>query len=284
MLPVVGLTLNYLHPLRTLGCVESLLQNGLQHVLIWDNSEDGGVSAQILQEHYAERTEVTVVESQRNLGFAAGVNRGIEWIRLNFPAARVLLINNDAQLLPGGALELNDAADGNPQACVIYPVIDHAGVTLGTVYYHRLSGLLFGKSAWGTFSFASGCCQLIVPQRYGGAFFDERFFMYGEDFEQGWRLGPGGLHLVPRMLVTHEGSASSGMATEFYERRMVVGHLLLAHRIARGKADLCLMLLGRAIALSLRAVVRGVRYRSAQPLKGLWFGMVEAFNLISLRD
>ena len=43
--PIVGLTLNYRDPIRTVDCVVSILNDDIKHVLIWDNSEDGGLSS-----------------------------------------------------------------------------------------------------------------------------------------------------------------------------------------------------------------------------------------------
>ena len=274
-LPVVGLTLNYRDIHRTKSCVEALLENGLAHVLIWDNSADSGQSAGALRCAYGDNLAVTIVESPENLGFAAGVNRAVAWIEMAFPDLRVLLINNDARLLPGAAAMLNLAADQQPEACIVYPTIKHAGRELGTVYYHRLLALLSSSPLPGSFPYASGCCQLIVPSRLPSRPFDERFFMYGEDWEQGWRLGSRRMYHVASTLVLHEGSASSRMASPFYEQRLVLAHLLLADCLARGTGERWLMLGLRTLSLSLRALVRVLRYRSWVPGTALMAGLHE---------
>ena len=38
--PIIGLTLNFRDANRTRRCVESLLSNGAEHVVVWDNSDD----------------------------------------------------------------------------------------------------------------------------------------------------------------------------------------------------------------------------------------------------
>src|SRR6185312_6348681 len=117
-----------------------------------------------------------IVTANRNLGFAAGVNRGLETLAVEFPDSPVLLINNDATLLP-------DALEASPNAEVLYPDIDHGGWVRGTVYYHRLTGLITDRRLPGSFPYASGCCLLVNLPKSGATLFDEDFFMYGEDIE-----------------------------------------------------------------------------------------------------
>jgi GT2 family glycosyltransferase len=95
---IVGLTLNYRDAERTSRCIASLLADGAAAVLVWDNSEDDGVSARELDQRWAREPRVIVELSARNLGFAAGVNRGIEAILARWPQAWVMLLNNDAVL------------------------------------------------------------------------------------------------------------------------------------------------------------------------------------------
>ncbi len=230
--PIIGLTLNYRDASRTLTCVRSLLDEGTIHALIWDNSEDGGASADALSENLNQDSRVSIERNPANLGFAAGVNRGMEWITRRFGTSWVLLINNDARLLPGAIELLAAALTRQPQAVIAYPDIDHASHTIGTVYYQRHTGLLTRKPLPGSFTYASGCCLLIASERTKSALFDEGFFMYGEDAELGARLGIRGMVHVSKTLVFHEGSASSGLGSEFYETHMVAAHWTLARNLA----------------------------------------------------
>lgn len=270
--PVVGLTLNYRDAKRTLRCVRSLLADGLAHVLVWDNSEDEGQSACELQALLADEPRVHLEVSECNLGFAAGVNRGQDWIARNFPKAWVLLINNDAVLLPSATSVMLQALQQDPEAVIAYPKIDHGGRCIGTVFYQRHFGLITVKRLPCSISYASGCCQLLDPQRLFGPWFDEEFFMYGEDMELGYRLGSQRMLHIPEVLVRHEGSASSGMGSVFYETRMVAAHWMLAPKLAKSRFDLGVLYFGRGLALTLRAVVRSCRYRSWVPVNSFWSG------------
>ncbi len=269
---IVGLILNYRDAARTLQCVHSLLGDGAAHVLVWDNSEDGGTAAANLQNMLVGNTRVSLEISPRNLGFAAGVNRGLAWIRARFPEAWVLLINNDAVLLPGAIDALTAALTENHAAVVAYPTIDHSGRLIGTAFYQRHFGLCVRKRLPGSIPYASGCCQLLAPERLEGVWFDEDFFMYGEDVELGHRLGEQRMVHVPDVWVRHEGSASSGMGSPFYEARMVAAHWLLARKLARNRWQLGLFWLGRIIVLPVRAVLRAWRYRSLIPLRSFLQG------------
>jgi len=268
--PIIGLTLNYRDASRTLRCIQSLLDEGAAHVLVWDNSNDGGASAAALFQGLSGNSRVSVEISSTNLGFAAGVNRGIEWIKANFEQAWVLLLNNDARLLPGAIPCLAKTLVQHERAVIAYRNVDHAGHVLGTVYYQRHTGLLTARPIPGSFPYASGCCQLIAVERIPAPIFDEAFFMYGEDWAQGWELGESRMVHVAQTLVVHEGSASSNLGSEFYETLIATGHWILAQRISQSKFDKLILVAGRLLMLSSRAVLRCVRYHSSIPLKAFF--------------
>ncbi len=271
---VIGLTLNFRDATRTHNCVRSLLADGACHVLVWDNSEDSGATARALRAALGTEKRVSIEVSPANLGFAAGVNRGIEWIVRQHPGTWVLLINNDAALLPGAIAALHDALTHSTAARLAYPDIDQGGRVTGTVYYQRWFGLLSKYPLPGSDAHASGCCLLLDPARTGSAVFDEDFFMYGEDAELGCRLSrmPGALLHVPGTWVRHEGSVSGRRGSPFYEGRMVAAHLILARKLARNPAATTGMLLGRVLMLPTRALVRALRQRSTIPLRALAHG------------
>lgn len=283
---IIGLTLNYRDAARTATCVHSLLGEGAAHVLVWDNSEDSGSSAQALQARLAGESRVTVEISAANLGFAAGVNRGLEWIARQFPGAWVLLLNNDACLLPGAIAALSTALMQHPQAKLAYPDIDHGGTVKGTVYYQRWFGLLSTCPLPGSFAYPSGCALLLAPERFDQPVFDEDFFMYGEDWLLGWNLrAPSGAMIhVAQILVHHEGSASSGLGSPFYETRLVAAHLILARKLAQNLQTYAVHITGRLLMLALRALIRALRYRSTIPLRAVIDGYAIAHGSDRIRQ
>lgn len=266
--PVVGLTLNYRDAFRTQRCVSSLLGGGADHVLVWDNSDDGGKSAAELRDRLGCDCRVSIQVSPVNLGFAAGVNRGIDWIRVNRPDSWIFILNNDAVLLPGGLYALSNSLAEHPEAILIYPDIDEGVKISGTRWYQRRFGILLPFHVTGSFPHPSGCAILFAPDRWAYPLFDEAFFMYGEDAYLGWvHRDTGRLTHLPKVCVWHEGSASSGMGSPFYERRMVAAHLLLAVKTSTDLSDRFLSLTGRVIFLFCRALARSVRFRHMLPLR-----------------
>lgn len=119
--PIIGLTLHYRHAALTDHCVRSLLADGADAVLVWDNTGDGGESAKNIAVCHEQPDRVKLDISPVNLGFAAGVNRGIEAILARWPRAWVFLLNNDAEVLPGAVAKLSAALASAPAAVVAFP-------------------------------------------------------------------------------------------------------------------------------------------------------------------
>lgn len=274
---LIGLILNYRDAERTHRCVTSVLADGAAGVVIWDNSEDGGVSAEALRLRWQADPRVAIELSTHNLGFAAGVNRGIDTILERWPKAWVMLINNDAVLSTGALQALSQALLSHPEAVIAYPRVDHNGKVIGTIYYQRHFAILsFGRPWPGSFPFPSGCALLIAPERVSMPLFDEDFFMYGEDAMLGWRLGAKRMVHVPQVLVHHEGNASSRNGSAFYEQQIAAGHWRLAKKLARTRAEVFLLLGCRFISLSARALWRALRFRNFIPLRALIQGWRQA--------
>ena len=100
----VALVLHFRDHERTSRCLASLEREGVECVVIVDNSGDGGAS---LQRLFGEKPGcrhpnpvIEVVDPGVNLGFSAGVNRGLERIRELRGESCVLLLNSDAELRP----------------------------------------------------------------------------------------------------------------------------------------------------------------------------------------
>jgi len=276
----VGLLLNYLDARRSIRCIQSLLDEDVSKVVVWDNSADGGVSVDTIRGAFDGDERLDICINAVNLGFSAGVNRALEYCAKLYPGTWVLLINNDARLLPGGLSKLVDALVVNPVAKLAFPNINHGGLILGRAYCHRLTGLLSWRPRRGSFPYASGCCLLVATDRIGLPLFDEDFFMYGEDCELGWRLT---LQLavvehVDETLVEHEGATSSGLGSPFYETHMAAAHLILVRKLAKTPLDACGLYVLRAIMLTARALVRSIRFHSFTPCKALWHGTRIAFG------
>lgn len=272
---VVALAINYRDARRTADCIRSLQATGAARCVVWDNSADDGVSAQELQNllDYDERVVVRI--SEHNLGFAAGVNRGLAVCREVAPESWMLLINNDAMAPPELANALTSVLERNGEALIAFPTLLHAGERVNEVYYHRWLGLITYRPWPGSFRLPRGCCLMLATDRWDGALFDEDFFMYGEEIALGWNLRstPNAMHLVSTVTVHHEGSATSVVGSAFYEERMVAAHLILARKLAHHPGQTWLLLASRVPILALRALWRSIRFRSLIPLDALRNGI-----------
>jgi GT2 family glycosyltransferase len=270
--PVTGLILNYRDAVRTGNCTRSLLDDGVDHILIWDNSEDRGESARLLDKEFRSDKRIELVVSPRNTGFALGVNLGIDKIKSRYPDSLVLLINNDAVLPKGNLQKLVAAFHGSDGALIAHPSIEHRGATIGKAYYNRWLATIGYRPVPGSFSYPVGCCLLISLKGLEEKLFDESFFMYGEDTELGFRLPSHAVIHVADAMVVHEGSASSKLGSAFYENRMVAAHWLLARKLAKNRFEKLAFYILRCFSLPARSLIRSWRFKSLLPLKALLEG------------
>jgi GT2 family glycosyltransferase len=206
-------------------------------ILVHDNaSRDGTADAIIRQIPAAE-----VVAGNRNLGFAAGMNRLIA----RSTAPWFLALNSDAWPEPGAVRRLVDAGERRPDVGVVaprledgsgrleystfpFPSVRVAAITAFGGYqrwWPRTANRLLLVGAWRhdeprDVDWAVGAALLMRREaldEVGG--FDERFFMYAEDLEWCWRVRQHGWAVTfePSAIVRHMQNASG--AKVFGDRR-----------------------------------------------------------------
>ncbi len=95
----VVMVLNYKAPNETISCVESILKHcpSIDHAVVVDNdSQDGSID--VLQRWQADNglSQVTVLASPRNDGYAGGNNYGMRWALDNLAVKHFWVVNNDA--------------------------------------------------------------------------------------------------------------------------------------------------------------------------------------------
>lgn len=266
-----AVTIHFRRPELTAGCIDSLLADGWAPVLVWDNSEDAGISLQTLQTRYAAEPRVLFGSTSQNLGFGRGMNAALAALGRYGYAGPVLLINNDTQVQPGMRLALEARLTHTHTPMLIAPRLMQDGQEQGWLYYQPWLALVTKRPVWGSFACLSGCCLLVVRPDNTTPLFDEDFFMYGEDVELSWRFQRQGgqLKLLDRAWLEHYGSGSSGQASEAYERFLVRAHWQLAEKLAFNAVSTMLMRVLRIPSLLARACLRSWRYRSWVPLRAL---------------
>ncbi len=215
------------------GCLDHVfpeLAGRDSEVFVVDNGSSDGSAAMVRREF----PTVTLLENGENLGFARANNRALRLAR----GRHVLLLNPDTEVAPGSVGKLEQAIDTLPNAVGVGPKIVRPDGRLDLasrrtfpspgVALARLVGLsrLFPRSRRlarynrtyedpdqpgeidaGTA--AALCFRQDALLAVG--FFDEDFFMYGEDLDLCYRLRERGgrIYYVPSALVLHyKGEAS----------------------------------------------------------------------------
>lgn len=278
----IAILLHFRSAAMTCRCIESLASEGVFLVVVVDNSEDNGASLRDLLESVREvAIRIHVIEPGRNLGFAVGVNRGIQFVAETMHDVDVLLINSDATLKPGTLDCLRRAVAGDSPSIAAPSIDGPTGLVPARTYYRHLSATISPVGpGWRGHALLGGACLMLHRSLVHSPLFDESFFFYGDDIELGFRLAGDGVALldVPEGVVIHQGSGSSGNGSLFYEYHMTRAHLLMVSRLGYGfSGRLCLMS-GRFVFLVLRALVRSLRFRAFRPWRGLFMAVLDVWS------
>ena len=201
-------------------CLEALvaqqLDGGVELLVVDNDSSDGSA------DHVRRRfSQVRVIESKANLGFAAGNNLGIE----HAIGRHIVLLNNDTRVRPGWLAALVHAAESQTGVGAVTSklvfmdrpsVIQNAGTMLLSDGSGADRGM--GEEDRGQYELreevfgACGCAMLLRREMLGdvGAF-DPAFFTYYEDTDLSWRMRLRGWRVVyePLALVEHVHSGTS---------------------------------------------------------------------------
>jgi GT2 family glycosyltransferase len=220
------LTLDVIRRLRE-DQPESLLR-----VFVRDNGSTDGTPEAIAETF----PDVTLDADGRNLGFGAGMNRLIA--RSDGPW--FFALNSDAWPARGAVARLVTTAEAHPRAAAVAPRLERPDGSLEHSTYPFPSWEVAAITALGLYrrfgrrraqelqlvgawhhdvsrevDWAVGAALLMRREALdaiGG--FDERFFMYAEDLEWGWRAHRAGWEtwFEPAAVVTHVGNASGAKA------------------------------------------------------------------------
>ena len=203
-------------------------------VLVVDNASSDGSADMVANEF----PDAVLMRSATNTGFTTGNNIGIQKASGRY----ILLLNPDAELLPGSVQAMFDFAESHPDAAVIGPKLLNTDGSLqkngrrftriyrellAMVKLHKLAVTLVPEMEWGRRVFdtraqvdeVSGACMLVrraAIDKVG--MLDERFFMYYEEVDWCRRFKDAGFTVwyLPEAEVIHhwaQGSRKAGLAT-----------------------------------------------------------------------
>jgi hypothetical protein len=256
---------NYKGAEDTITCLQAFADvdwpaDRLELVVVDNDSGDG--SAERIR---AAVPHAMVVESGGNLGFAGGCNLGVA----HATGDVVAFLNNDARphrdWIRAAVAELDASPD---VACVAAKVLDWDGKLID---YVDGSLTWFGMGykrevekpdtgAWDTpkdVLFATGAAMFVradVYREVGG--FDERFFMFYEDVDLGWRLNLLGYRVryVPGSLAYHRHHATMNKFGSYRESYLLERNALLS-MVKNYDDETLAKVLPAAMALSVRRSV-----------------------------
>ena len=287
--PLVAiLTLNWNRPRDTLECLASAAAQTYPHtaIVVVDNDSSDDSVAQI----EAAFPQTVMVRNERNLGFAAGANRGIARA-LDLGAEYIFLINNDTTFAPDTLEQL--LAQAAPGVGAVVPAIFYAAAPERPWSVGGLRNpLTLEKTGDSPAALAQAraagaldrdyvvACGILLPrqvlERVG--LFDERFFMYYEDMDFSLRVRSAGYRIVlaPAARMWHKVSVSSGGSDSPNERYwMARSSVLFFRKHVRGPRWLVVAPYRAASAVKtvLRLLARGRRASAWAYLRGLRDGL-----------
>ncbi len=261
--------------LRCLRSIEDLDYPRLDVLVIDNGSTDG--SAQHLRE---QAPEVELIVSERNLGFAAGVNLGLHHVLEGHPDY-IWLLNNDTVVFPATLREMVAVAEADPTV----------GITGSVAYF---MGEPESVEGWGggtidlrtgmsrhvlepgvAIDYVTGASILVRRQVFEDiGLFDEAFFVYWEDTDFNFRAKKAGwkIAVAERSTLLHEESASYGFYSEARAYQLFRGLAIFLRRYAPLPV----------VALALRLAHQtawAVYRRRWGALRGAWRGAIEGWAI-----
>jgi len=189
-------------------CVASCLESAaVSEVLVVDNE---GV-ADRLRSQFAGFGRVAVIGTGANLGFGRAANVGLAHAR----SAAVLVLNQDVVIPPDTVEDMIDAG-ARSGAWIVAPRFRDADGRERSRKVGFAPPLAWAPPAappdgpWRFAPYVVGAAVLFTPG-HADLRFDERFFMYGEDEDLGWRVWQAGGAVVAleEAWVTHVGGTAT---------------------------------------------------------------------------
>ena len=227
--------------------VRSLLDEKIGEVIVVENGDAGSTASAL----GALAEKVTIVHPGENLGFGAGVNRGVAALSSNVDL--VVVANPDSVAHEGSVAKLVRSIGDHPTWAVVGPTIktSDGGIYPSVRQFpspldaagHALLGAIAPENRFtkryrfaspksdGDVDWVSGAFFLVRRSAFediGG--FDEAYFMFAEDMDFCWRAHQRGFGVgtAPEAIVSH----IEGVARRAHPYAMVVAHHRSAFRFA----------------------------------------------------
>ncbi len=189
----IGIVLvNYNGIKDTKDCIESIRKSTFLNYVIYVVDNDSSDKF-VLRKEYENCSDVEILVSDTNAGFAGGCNIAIREIIDNGEFDYIFLLNNDTTVSENSLEVLLSVAENNKDAGIITCKINYyfnknkvwfSGSKYSTVLGNAKHILSDKKIGIKKIPFATGCVQLIpvsVIKKVG--LMDEKYFLYSEDLD-----------------------------------------------------------------------------------------------------
>lgn len=201
----------------TKNCLKDLSHKILDHKVILVNNTLDDISrlATII-------SGTQIINNESNVGFAKGVNQGIELASIDKSITHYFLMNNDLSISFGSFAQLLLTYAKISTCGIVSPVLHHSDLFDWGGKYSKWSGMVKHKN-WPnkpktlqSVSHVAGAAMLISRQLVDSiGMLDERFFLYYEDLDFCLRALSAGytIHINPDVVADHAVSAGSNVAS-----------------------------------------------------------------------
>ena len=209
-----AVVLNWRDSKQTVECIRSLLEEPLiAHVFVVDNESDGDLRLALA--HLSDH-EYTLLEVAENRGFSAGVNVGLR-LALAGDFDSFLMLNNDAVLKPGSLSRLRTALYSASDVAIVAPKVTNLDGSLQSLgsRLNRVTFAINPVAGERRANYLTWACVLVRRTTFDlVGLLDERYFMYWEDVDFGFRVSSTGARqlVVPEAVVSHNISSSHSTA------------------------------------------------------------------------
>lgn len=238
------ITVNYNGLQDTCALIESITFNENMEVIVVDNASEED-EASIIQERYSQ---IKVIRSEKNLGFAGGNNLGIKSAKGKY----LYLINNDTVFKDFNTQALIDRIESSHQIAIVCPKIrfvwdnnpiQFAGYTPLSKITVRNQAIGYGENDLGQYDtshvtpYAHGAAMMIKREAIEDVgLMPECYFLYYEEIDWSMIFTRAGYEIwyEPACTIFHKESQSTGQSSPLRTYYMTRNRLLLVKRNWRG--------------------------------------------------
>ncbi len=301
---IYTIILNYKNKDITLRCVDSIrecttLAGVSLKIIVVDNASGDGIERAVS----ANYPDIQFIQTGANIGYTGGNNIGLRWVMDNAePDGYVLIVNPDTYFAESFITEMVNGIKKHPNAGIISPKIYFTHTSWPKVIRnkeHLPCKVKPGQEvlwyAGGAFDWdniigggrgvdeidegqydkeeqipvATGCAMLIplpVLKKLKG--FDNKYFMYYEDVDLSVRVKKLGYELwyMPKAVMWHHNSSSSGVGSPLHEYFQMRNRLLFAFKFAKPRTKFAVLREG------LRMRNNPARWKGVKDFLGFHFG------------